>query len=239
MIKAIFFDLDGTLLPLNEELFTKYYFELLFSKVSHLGYDKKKLIDSIWGGTKKMYQNDGSISNEEAFWNYFQSIYGDSRLKDKDVFDDFYINEFKKTKEICGNNPYALDIINYCKKNFEYVVLSTNPIFPMNAINTRLEFIGLDTNKFTYVTSYENSRFTKPNPKYFVDILNKFNLNPDEVILFGNNAYEDYYAAKLAGIKCYLVGDYVIENDKVEYNMPYIPLKDIVSVIESEVLGIK
>ena len=71
MIKAIFFDLDGTLLPLNEELFTKYYFELLCSKVSHLGYDKKKLIDSISGGTKKMYQNDGSISNEEAFWNYF------------------------------------------------------------------------------------------------------------------------------------------------------------------------
>lgn len=33
MIKAIFFDLDGTLLPMDEKEFTNLYFELLANKM--------------------------------------------------------------------------------------------------------------------------------------------------------------------------------------------------------------
>ena len=39
MLKAVFFDLDGTLLPLNEEQFVKVYFGSLYLKVKDLGYD--------------------------------------------------------------------------------------------------------------------------------------------------------------------------------------------------------
>ena len=58
MYKAIFFDLDGTLLPLNEEEFTKGYFHFLCEKMSNYGYDKNELINLIWAGTKEMYKND-------------------------------------------------------------------------------------------------------------------------------------------------------------------------------------
>ena len=61
MIKAVFFDLDGTLLPMNEDEFVKYYFGFLCQKVAHLGYDKEELVKVIWAGTKAMIKNDGSI----------------------------------------------------------------------------------------------------------------------------------------------------------------------------------
>ena len=40
MIKAIFFDLDGTLLPLNERKFAKIYFKTLYKKVKFLKISK-------------------------------------------------------------------------------------------------------------------------------------------------------------------------------------------------------
>ena len=90
MIKAVFFDLDGTLLPMDEEEFTKVYFNEMANKMSAYGYDKKQLIDVIWNGTKAMYLNDGSKSNEQVFWKYFDSIYGQGKSVDKAIFDSFY-----------------------------------------------------------------------------------------------------------------------------------------------------
>ena len=46
--KAVLFDLDGTLLPMDQERFTKTYFQLLAAKLAPLGYDPAKLVDSIW-----------------------------------------------------------------------------------------------------------------------------------------------------------------------------------------------
>ena len=46
--QAVLFDLDGTLLPMDQKQFVKTYFGLLVQKVAPLGYDAKQLIDSIW-----------------------------------------------------------------------------------------------------------------------------------------------------------------------------------------------
>ena len=82
MLKAVFFDLDGTLLPLNEEEFTKIYFGLLSKRMIPLGYEPEELISVIWAGTKAMYKNDGIKTNEEVFWDVFKSHYGIEKMKD-------------------------------------------------------------------------------------------------------------------------------------------------------------
>jgi len=113
MLKAVFFDLDGTLLPLNEDLFIKVYFKQLAKRLCPLGYEPNKLIDAIWNGTKLMMKNDGSKTNEEVFWSYFKECYGDESIKDKEYIDSFYTNEFKETKNVCEDNPYVKDIIKF------------------------------------------------------------------------------------------------------------------------------
>lgn len=235
MLKAVFFDLDGTLLPMDEKKFTEGYFKLLCNKVMQYGYEPKRLIDSIWAGTKRMYLNNGIKTNEEVFWDYFKEEYTEEKMKDKKYFDEFYINEFKKTKEYCNDNPYAKEIVNFCKENLDYVVLSTNPIFPLDGTKTRMAFVGLKEDDFDYVTSYENSSYTKPNPKYFLSLLEKFNLKPEEVILFGNNSLEDGDCASACGIKCFLVGDYVINDPKAKGVYPHVKMENIISTIKEEI----
>ena len=75
-LKAILFDLDGTLLPMDQDAFTGGYFKLLAKKLAPYGYEPKALIDGIWSGTAAMVQNDGSESNESAFWKRFAAVAG-------------------------------------------------------------------------------------------------------------------------------------------------------------------
>jgi hypothetical protein len=234
MLKAVFFDLDGTLLPMDEEKFTNLYFHLISEAVKDRGYEPQKLIDTIWQGTKLMYKNDGNQTNEEVFWNYFGTVYGIEHLQDKKYFDEFYLNQFKKVKNACGENPYAKDIIKYAKEKVGIVVLSTNPIFPKNGIITRLAFLDLLEDDFDYITTYENSFHCKPNPKYFQDLLYKFSLRGDEVILFGNNDMEDYLCAKQVGIDCYLVGENLILHEDAKVDVPKIKISEMKKIIEKE-----
>lgn len=68
MIKVILFDLDGTLLPMDQEIFVKTYFGLIAQKLAPYGYQPKELIEAVWAGTKAMVKNDGRKTNEEVFW---------------------------------------------------------------------------------------------------------------------------------------------------------------------------
>ena len=86
-IKAVLFDLDGTLLPMNMDEFVKTYFTLLSKRMAEFGYDPKELTATIWAGTKAMMKNDGKVTNETVFWQAFADKYGDAYLTDQDKFD--------------------------------------------------------------------------------------------------------------------------------------------------------
>lgn len=85
-IKLVLFDLDGTLLPMNQNEFTKGYFKLLVNKLSPYGYDPEKLVGSIWSGTSAMVKNNEEQSNEDAYWMRFREIYGRKAVDDKPLF---------------------------------------------------------------------------------------------------------------------------------------------------------
>lgn len=97
-LTTVLFDLDGTLLPMDQDKFTKGYFTLLTQKMSAYGYDAKELIDTVWKGTAAMIKNDGSITNEAAFWKVFVMQYGEKAITDQEHFNSFYREEFQAAK---------------------------------------------------------------------------------------------------------------------------------------------
>lgn len=195
--KAILFDLDGTLLPMDQDAFVKGYFSRLAVKLAPLGYDPKKLIDAIWTGTGAMVKNDGKTTNEEAFWQKFMQIFGEQARQDEPVFADFYANEFQQVRDICGYNPKAKEAIDAIKAMGYRTVLATNPIFPAIATESRMRWAGLELQDFELYTTYENSSYCKPNPAYYQEILDKIGLEGKECLMVGNDVTEDGAAAKL------------------------------------------
>ena len=208
-MKAILFDLDGTLLPMDQDLFVKTYFKLLAVKLAPYGYDPKQLIDAIWGGTAAMVKNNGSCSNEDAFWTFFTGIFGKQALEHLPVFEDFYANEFQGAQAVCSQIPQAAEAINLVKEKGFRVALATNPIFPAIATRSRIRWAGLTPEDFELYTTYENSRFCKPNPAYYQDILAQMDLRPEECLMVGNDVTEDMIAQKL-GMQVFLLTDCLI-----------------------------
>ena len=130
--KAIFFDLDGTLLPMDQEAFTKTYFKLLAMKLAPLGIAPEALIAAVWNGTKAMIKNDGSASNEEVFWASFERETGLETDICRPMCDDFYPNEFHAARAKTGENPLAAEAVKLAGAQDRIVVLATNPLFPMD-----------------------------------------------------------------------------------------------------------
>lgn len=232
MIKAVFFDLDGTLLPMDEAKFEQIYFGSLFRYLVPHGYEPDQVKNGILSGVVAMMRNDTGLSNEDVFWQTFNKVIGRDCTGDKPIFEEYYKTQFSRTVDACGNNPLAPEIVKYCKENFDVVVLSTNPLFPAIATEIRMSFTGLKPSDFNLVTTYENAGFCKPNPKYFMDLMNRFSLKPEEVIVVGNNTLEDCECALACGIKSVLVKGNIIYNPKATHTFEEIEMKDLISYLE-------
>jgi len=207
-MNTILFDLDGTLLPIQQEQFTKAYFSELIKKVAHLGYGKDDFVAAIWKGTGAMIKNDGARSNREVFWNVFSELYGPETLANIPVFDDFYSNEFDNVKHIIAAPCNRREMIDELRAKGYRLVLATNPIFPAPAVSTRLKWLGLEMSDFDIVTSYENSAFCKPNTKYFEALLSQLGKTASDCMMIGNNTLDDMAAEKM-GMRCFLVTDHL------------------------------
>ncbi len=203
-IKTVLFDLDGTLLPMDMDTFTNGYFALLCRKLAPRGYDPDKLVEAVWAGTAAMVKNDGSRSNEAAFWDRFAQIFGEAALADQPLFEEFYASEFQQARQFCGFDPWAARAVRAVKASGREAVLATNPIFPAAGTRSRLSWTGLEPEDFRLVTTYENCRFCKPNVNYYRDILDKLSLRPEECLMVGNDMTEDTAAAEL-GMGVFLI----------------------------------
>ena len=208
-LTTVLFDLDGTLLPMDNDAFTKSYFKLLAAKLAPYGYESKQLVDAVWAGTAAMVKNDGKSSNEEKFWQKFSEIYGEKATTDKPIFDEFYEKEFQKAKSVCGYNPKAAETVRKVKEMGLRTVLATNPIFPHNATESRIRWAGLEPEDFELYTTYENTGFCKPNPDYYKDIIKRIGVNANECLMVGNDVTEDMIA-KSIGMKVFLLTDCLI-----------------------------
>ena len=229
-IRAIFFDLDGTLAPLDEDTFIKMYMSLLSAKAIESGHDGQLFMKALGEGVKAMYTNDGHALNETVFW---EPLYKAFPTFDKKIYEEFYKNDFKKILVTVGKNEYARPIVEFCKQHFDYVILSTNPLFPKVATLLRMGVVGLKEDDFDYITSFENSSFCKPNPAYFLDLLQKFNLKPDEVIVLGNNNFEDCQCAYDAKIKSYLIGDCLIYDKRCTMEFEHIDMDKVIDFLKT------
>lgn len=222
-ITTVLFDLDGTLLPMDQEKFTQGYFKCLAIKLLAYGYDQEKLINGIWLGTGAMIKNDGKQTNEEAFWQTFVQVMGQKVLADKPIFEEFYRNEFQQTKDFCGYNPDGLEAVRKMKDMGYRVALATNPIFPAIATQSRIRWAGLVPEDFDLYTTYENSSFCKPNPQYYQLLADRLGVKAQECIMVGNDVLEDGAAAQV-GMAVFLIKDCLINKDNQDIS--HIPQGD-------------
>lgn len=234
-ITTVLFDLDGTLLPMDMDTFINAYFGELSRYLAPKGYEPKKLIATVWNGTKNMILNDGSRTNEERFWDSFVEAFGEESRSESDNLERFYGNEFSRVKDVCGYNAGARESVMLAKEKGLNVVLATSPIFPAVATHARLRWTGLEPSDFSYISTYENSHYCKPNPKYYTELLDKLGLSPEECIMVGNDTSDDMPALSL-GMKLFFITDTLINKGNVDItDIPHGTFDDLKKFIAENV----
>ena len=232
-ITTILFDLDGTLLPMNQDLFVSTYFGALAEKLSHHGYDKEELTAVIWKSMKAMMKNTTDEKNESVFWRVFTEAYGEKGRADICVFEEFYEKDFPKVQKVVGFAPEAKKIIELTKSLGMKAVLATNPMFPKAATYQRVSWAGLSLADFEMISTFEDFTRCKPNPEYFTELLAKLGLSSGEVVMVGNDAYEDTCASAL-GIPVFLLTHSLVNRKGVDLSeIPHGDFDDLAAWLKS------
>ena len=204
MLNTILMDLDGTLLPFDQEEFIKTYFGLLCKRLAPMGYAPDAVVAAMWQGSKAMITNDGTALNRDRFWEAFAQVLGDGIYEEENHLDEFYLGDFDNVRTILRGETCAKALVDRLKAKGYTVVLATNPLFPEQAQRTRMSWAGLTPADFAHVTHYGNSHFCKPNLRYYEEILQMIGKTAEECLMIGNSVSEDMIAQTL-GMQTYLV----------------------------------
>lgn len=217
MCQAIFFDLDGTLLPIDTRAFMTSYFRLLEEYFERAGVDPEDGREGIRVGTRAMFAYDGATTNEQRFWEAFAPFMdraaerrGAAPLDWRAFMARFYAEEFPRLGRDVRPNPLAAEVVDEARRRGFRLALATNPLFPPEATAQRLSWTGVDASAFERVTAYQNSRYAKPAPEYYRELLDAMGLSGEEVLMVGNDPVEDF-AACSQGCGLYLVTDQLID----------------------------
>ncbi len=233
-IKAVLFDLDGTLLPMDLDIYIKGYFTALTKGMAQRGFNAKRFAKALSCGVEAMLKNNGDDTNENVFWASFEEDYGEEARSKEALFNDFYENEFQELKKLCGTLPEAVWAVRAIRDMGIRTVLATNPVFPPIATESRIRWAGLELEDFEFYTNYSNSSYAKPRLEYYEEILKKLELSPEECLMVGNDTDDDMVAEKL-GMAVYLLPEYLINKSGVDishYN--YGNLKSLVAFVENK-----
>ena len=206
-IKVLLFDLDNTLLFMDENNFLLSYATNLAKYFSDVFEDPKIFIHHLLEGTNFMVATKSQDKNIAKFFQYFvPHCKGLSEQIIYERFLNFYTHEFDNVKNIVVSTPLAPKIIEKALQSNLEIIIATNPIFPEIATRKRLEWAGLGTyiDNLTLVTYGEQFNTTKPDINYYNQILEKTGHTAEECLMDGNDIYNDGVAS-LIGMKFFYI----------------------------------
>lgn len=204
-ISVVLFDLDGTLLPMDQDEFIKKYFANLQKTL------KTDIGPQLMTAMTAMMKNDGKKTNEETFWENL----GDCKAQAKAAFDEFYEDGYLELEKLCRPTDFSAKTVKLLKNAGIRTVLATNPVFPLYATEKRIAWAGLAPSDFEFVTAYENSSFCKPSVGYYEEIVKRLDVSPENCLMVGNDTEEDMAAAKI-GMKTFLLTDCLVNRKNAD-----------------------
>jgi len=201
-IKAILFDLDGTLIDVDLKSFIPGYLKLLAKSIAHL-VPPKKVISKLFQASEAVNDNKGERTNEEIFIQNFFPIKGYTYKDLQPFIDKFYESDFVKLRKHTNRKPEARDVVQAVFNKGYDVVIATTPVLPLTAIKQRLDWAGVGDFSYNLITSIENTRANKPNLLYYKQIFEFLGHSAKNCLMVGDEE-KDLIAAKL-GCHTFLV----------------------------------
>lgn len=128
-MRAVLFDLDGTLLPMDIEKFMKLYFYEM-GKVFEDVLDRDSLVDKVMKATKVMVMDVSDRTNEEVFMEAYENMIDENLALHREKWDEFYADGYGNVKVSSSISDEMVESVRLLKEKGMKIVLVTNPLFP-------------------------------------------------------------------------------------------------------------
>ncbi len=217
-IKAILFDLDGTLIRVQMSKYIPRYIDGLAIYCSDLVKPKKfhqAMLDSI--RILIQHGGDGLQTNEQRVFSTLQHQLAIPENQLRQCFDQFRCEGMAEMKDLVQPIPLAREIIEECRQLDVPLVLATNSVFPAFMIEARLQWGALDDSLFCHLTSFENSCYCKPHVGYFREISEHLGIAAEDCLMVGNDTSHDLAAMEI-GMQTFLVDTWIVKRDGIAWS---------------------
>jgi FMN phosphatase YigB (HAD superfamily) len=209
MVETILFDLDDTLLVNPTATFIPAFMQSLGRFFSDR-VPEERMTAALLAGSDAMQRNGGKgRTNQEAFSAAFSPLLGIEEATLAAALKKFYSQEYPKLRSLTGVNPLARPVLRWAFDEGYSVVIATDPMFPLTAIEQRLEWAGVPPGDFGYrlITSYENMHATKAETAYYQEILELLGTAASDCVMVGDDWQRDIEAAAGVGIPGFWIAD--------------------------------
>jgi FMN phosphatase YigB (HAD superfamily) len=204
-VRAVLFDLDGTLLDIEITTFLGRYFRAL-GEVVESHFPSQQLMPAILESTQAMQMPHPGRTNRDVFYEGLLASTGIDLGEHWSVFEAFYRERFPLLGDGYGPKKGARRAIETALGLGLEVVVATQPIFPRVAIEHRLAWAGLSDLALEHVTTYETMHACKPLPDYFRETASMAGVEPRECVMVGDDRTNDMAAADI-GMRTFYVGE--------------------------------
>lgn len=233
MLKAILFDLDGTLLAVNNDFFFGPYMREISEALP--GVDPALLGTAIIDILKElMEQNPVSETVGEAFMRMLGERIGQTVEEMMPHLDAYYAEGFPLLGRTIQPKTEVRQALEAAKTKGYTLVLATNPVFPAVATRERMRWAGLSEEDFALVTYFDHCSHTKPHQAYYTEeILGPLGLAPEECLMVGNDVAEDMAPTHALGMSTYLVTEHILGDRDADFWDDEGNYLDLLKTIES------
>lgn len=221
MIKVVAFDLDGTLIDFPIKEFIKAYLKSLYKYLcehSELAIDEKTFGYGLLQSMEDILKIDNGSSAYDKFYQALENYFPFDKDLMKRLVSEYYQTDFNSLKDLVVGNPNLKKVIEYLKEKNIKMIIATNPLFPHEGILARMQWGDINYNDFLFVTFGEDFHYIKPDLNYYREILERLKIQPEEMLMIGNDVEEDMCVGKL-GCQTYLVTDCLLSRHGNEKNV--------------------
>lgn len=207
MSYSLLMDLDDTLLENNIDSFLPHYLQAFGQAVAPY-MDPKEFTRKLLAGTQAMVKNrNPDCTLQDAFEAVFFPGLGMDEHLFRQVAEQFYADVFPDLQRLTRPATDGPALMNEVLRRGYPVVIATNPLFPLTAIQQRINWAGLPAEQFQFdlVTSYETFHFAKPDPAFFAEAMAGLGWPDGPIVIVGDDIDREIVPGRQLGLPVFWI----------------------------------